>query len=503
MPAVNTKPNSLSEDELRATLAAQSGINKDSTPPETVPTKTAQPITSTSVAVTQTLTQSSTLIPQGQEYEHPGEFYNYYAKPGDTLIALGKRFNVEPTQITSPQPIPSAAFIQPGQLLKIPNTLEETLPPHLLLPDSETINSPSVIDFNINEYINQANGYLSNYEEMVYGELMTGAEIVERVSAEASVNPRFLLAFLDYRSNWVTGQPGNTKPIEHPIGFRVPDYQGLYLELVLAANHLNAGYYGWRSGNVTEAKFPDRSKIRFNPTPNAGTIALQYLTAKFYHRDRWEEVLYGEDSFTEAYIDMFGDPWERASQTEPLMAIDISQPPLELPFSSGERWSLTGGPHYSWNSGSPRGSVDFAPVTGEPACTVSKSWVTASAPGEIIRAADNVVAIDLDEDGHEQTGWVIVYVHIAEEGMIEPGVKVNEGDPIGHPSCERGKNTGTHVHIGRKYNGEWLFIEGPIPFFLSGWEIHAEERNYQGYMTKEGEIVYANPGGNQTSIIVR
>jgi hypothetical protein len=53
--------------------------------------------------------------------------------------------------------------------------------------------------------------------------------------------------------------------------------------------------------------------------------------------------------------------------------------------------------------------------------------------------------------------------------MIAEGTLVEQGDALGHPSCEGGRSTGKHVHLARKYNGEWIAADGPIPFVLSGW----------------------------------
>ncbi len=36
-----------------------------------------------------------------------------------------------------------------------------------------------------------------------------------------------------------------------------------------------------------------------------------------------------------------------------------------------------------------------------------------------------------------------------------------------------GEVTGTHVHIARKYNGEWILADGPLAFNLEGWITHA------------------------------
>jgi hypothetical protein len=39
---------------------------------------------------------------------------------------------------------------------------------------------------------------------------------------------------------------------------------------------------------------------------------------------------------------------------------------------------------------------------------------------------------------------------------------------IGHPSCEGGCFHRTHVHLTRKYNGEWIAAGNALPYVLSG-----------------------------------
>jgi hypothetical protein len=121
----------------------------------------------------------------------------------------------------------------------------------------------------------------------------------------------------------------------------------------------------------------------------------------------------------------------------------------------------------------------------------------------IVRAAHNVVALDLDGDGNEGTGWVLVYVHLATSELIQDGSVVSLDDPLGHPSCERGKSTGKHVHLARKYNGEWLSAGSPVPFILSGWQVVVGERNYQGDLVKGAQVISANPSGARQSVIQR
>ncbi len=100
----------------------------------------------------------------------------------------------------------------------------------------------------------------------------------------------------------------------------------------------------------------------------------------------------------------------------------------------------------------------------------------AAAPGLITRAEHGIVVIDMDGDGYEQTGWGLLYLHVSTNGNTRPapvGSWVDKGDFIGYPSCEGGRATGTHIHIARKFNGEWIPADGPLPFDLGGWIAHA------------------------------
>jgi LysM repeat protein len=417
--------------------------------------------------------------PEPPHLDPEGNFYVYHAMAGDTLPAVAKRFGVEAGQITSPETLTGTGWLSPQQVLVIPNVLGEPRHTDILLPDSEVVYSPSAQDFNINEFVQAAGGYLREHEERVNGKWMSGADIVKKVSMENSINPRILLAMLELRSGWVFGAQGGSEKVDYPIGF------------------------GWRSGEKVSLSFQDGGWLRMAPGINPGSAALQTVLSKFMTQVEWRSTLFGDNRFTDLYAAMFGDSWNRASESEPLLPLELVQPELLLPFAPGERWSFTGGPHRSWNAGSPRGALDFSPVTGEPACTTSRAWVTASAQGIITRAIDNVVAIDLDGDGREQTGWVLVYLHIVPGDDIQAGRAVEADDPLGHPSCERGNSTGTHIHIARKYNGEWLPAGEPLPFILSGWETQMGERNYQGDLKKGDQTISANPGGPSSSLIIR
>jgi hypothetical protein len=287
------------------------------------------------------------------------------------------------------------------------------------------------------------------------------------------------------------------------MGFTVSTYEGLYKQLILTQRQLTIGYYGWRSGSQTTLPFEDGQPVRISPILNAGSVAVQYLFATLYRPANWENILYGENNFVNLYNGMFPNAWSAATELGPQLPPDLENPRLELPFATGDAWNLTGGPHAAWGIGSPRGAVDFAPNRAERGCTISSAWVTAAAPGLVIRSERGLVMVDLDGDGYEQTGWVIMYLHVAERDRIAAGAWVDTNDPLGHPSCEGGVSTGSHVHLTRKYNGEWIAVDDPLPLVLSGWQVVSGDKNYQGSLIKEDAVVEAKPGGSAGSLIVR
>jgi LasA protease len=209
---------------------------------------------------------------------------------------------------------------------------------------------------------------------------------------------------------------------------------------------------------------------------------------------------------------MFGDPWARADAVNPIFPSALNQPPLALPFVPNTKWSLTGGPHNGWGqlsteiygqSHSVYAAIDFAPAASRAGCDISPAWVTAAAPGLVVRSENGAVMVDLDGDGYEQTGWDLLYMHISSQDRVKAGTWLETNDRIGHPSCEGGVSTGTHLHFARKYNGEWVTADGPIPFILSGWRVVAGSKAYEGKLIRGDEVVTADPNGQSFSNIIR
>jgi murein DD-endopeptidase MepM/ murein hydrolase activator NlpD len=226
---------------------------------------------------------------------------------------------------------------------------------------------------------------------------------------------------------------------------------------------------------------------------NAGTVAVQYLIGQLVSHKDFDQAA-GPSGFAQTYYALWGNPFAQGDSADVIPG-ELIQPEMSLPFAANQQWALTGGPHPGWGTNLPWSALDIAPPEGETHCANSERWVTAAAPGVVVRANDHAVVLDLDGDGYEQTGWVLFHFHMAERDLITSGKSVKTGDLLGHPSCEGGQATGTHVHLARKYNGEWIpadgIIPGVVPFDLGGWIPQRGPAPYLGRLTRLGAWVEA------------
>jgi hypothetical protein len=448
--------------------------------PATVPTPTLPPI------------QPQPTRPVYQ----PGEMVDYLAQPGDTLPALAAHFNTSVEEIYTANPIiPADATTMPaGFPMKIPIYFQPLWgSSYQIIPDGYYVNGPAMLEFNTAEFVAKQPGWLKNHMEYAAGENRTGANIVDYVATNFSISPQVLLTLLEFQSGALSNP---TKPVSsYFLDYREIGHRGLYLQLVHAANVLNNGYYGWRNGTLSEFDLLDGRLERPDPWQNAATVGLRYYFSRFLQP---QDYLIATESpgYANTWKSLFGDPW---LDQKPHIPGSLTQPDFLLPFAVGETWAYTGGPHTGWGEGEPLAAIDFAPGAETGGCVPTTEYATAVADGIISRIGDGTAVLDLDGDGDERTGWVVIYLHVAADGRAPLYSRLKTGDPVGHPSCEGGRTTGTHVHLARKYNGEWMLTDSPIPFNLEGWIAHNGAEEYLGTLTRFSSIITACTCANQAS----
>src|SRR5439155_22723086 len=280
---------------------------------------------------------------------------------------------------------------------------------------------------------------------------------------------------------WLTAQqPGQAR---NSVGYGGPSDSGLYGLLFVAGEWMNRAYYLKVDGRLEAVDMPDGTRIRFAPSINPGTAAVQDMLAHQTDYATWANLMTPK-GFRATYQKLFGDPWQFA--IEPLVPADLQQPAWRVPWSDRQMWFYTGGPHAAWADGSPRAAIDFGP-TQALGCEVSEQWAVAVAPGRVTASEHARVMLNLSGSSFQGAGWSAMYMHMAEDGRVAKGTNVNAGDRIGHPSCEGGFATGSHLHFARLYNGQWMSVEGLAPLNLSGWTFHNLPAEYDGTASRNGE----------------
>ncbi len=432
------------------------------------------------------------------------ETWEYLTQSGDTLEIIAARFQVSLSDIDLTPMLPAAQLLDPGIAVHI-----ERPEPHpglltRLLPDSEVVYSPSAGDFSTPDYIAGAGGFLGSYQEYMRSTGWTSAgEIIERVAIENSIHPRLLVALLEYQCGCVKGPLVEEIDPENLMNLQDPLRRGLYRQLGWTVNQLSLGYYGWRQGLLHDLALADGSIISLSPELNAGSAAAAYLFSQLLDHDGWYRAVASEQGFIKTHQDLFPDTRRAGFDAQELFPPGLTQPEIILPFEVERVWSFTSGPHPAWETEGATAALDFAPASDRFGCEPSAAWVLAAADGLVVRSAHNALVLDLDGDGQEGTGWALLYMHLADFQRSPGGTYLKRGEPIGHPSCEGGPADGTHLHLARKFNGEWIAAGGPLPFVMSDWVARDGYRPYDGSFVGDDQVIVANPLSPAAAFISR
>ncbi len=443
----------------------------------------------------------------------------YAVQNGDTLPIIAASYAIEVDALLRLNPsLTATSILQVGQTINVPARPGITGPNFKIIPDSELVNSPSARGFDVNQYVRLQPGFLHVFSEVVAGRPMDGVDEINFLARANSINPRLLLALLEYRGGWLTNPVPTSDQIDYPLGHKGPclghgDCKGLFLQLSWAADWLNAGYYGWKYRGLTMLQFADNARLAFAPELNAGSVAVQIMLAQGQNQTAWRPQVAAGGLYA-TFTALFGDPFRFA--VEPLIPANLTQPVLQFPFGQNELWYYTGGPHGGWDAASGWAAIDFAPpkpsddlLAAQGACFVSPSFETAMAAGVVVRSDDGAVVINLSGIDDERVGWTLLYLHVADADRIAVGQKVLPGTRIGHASCQGFdlNAVATHLHIARRYNGEWLpadckacnASQNVPPFVLGGWQVHGDDqgRIYQGTLERGGIVRRADQGRDQ------
>ena len=431
----------------------------------------------------------------------PKDALTYQVQPGDSLRAVALRFGMSTADLLAWNGLEATQefLLAPGATLKVTSQSQSAGRQAWLLPDSELVYSPGAKDLDVVSLVESYGGYLNEYRERVEGEWLHGPEVVLRAAQDHSINPRLLLAILEQRGGWLTyPETPRGLALPYPIWPRDPRLQGLYLQLSWAANELSHAYYGWREGTYLALPSPEDGLAQpLAPDLNAASVAVLHLGARFSPGSALGAEAAARE-LMQSYSRLFGDPW---LHEVPLFEAGLNQPHLVLPFPAENPWVFTGGPHGAWGTQSAWAALDFAPKWDRQRRT-SKKEIVALADAVVARVALGVVVLDLDGDGHEQTGWSILYLHMVPVESIAVGSVLSVGDLIGVAAEEGGVSHGLHLHIARKYNGEWVAADGPLPIDLDGWRVRAGAESYLGVLYRGGSELLACPYASQSLLSV-
>ena len=440
-----------------------------------------------------------TPLPTRPKYD-PGTLVDYTVQTGDTVTAIASHFNTSVNEILETNPVlpRQTTTLPPGLPLEIPIYYEPIWSsPYQILPDARFVNGPDAMNFDIIAFVNDQPGWLKNSRDVVDKIERSGAEVIQYISDSFSVDPRLMLALLEYQTGALSNPTPPENVDEYLMGYADFYHKGLAQQMIWVVNRLNNGYYGWRDGSLTTYYHQDGRIERPDPWQNAASVALQYYYAEVLTRDEYTMAVSGA-GLAQVYEAYFGNPWADVSE---LIPGSLTQPTFILPFTVGETWAYTGGPHTGWGTGLPFAAVDFAPASMYGGCTPSDSPALAVADGVIAKTGNAFAILDLDGDGDERTGWTMLYLHIANSSILPEGTLVKQGDIIGMPSCEGGASTGTHIHIARKYNGEWIPAYGELALSMEGWIADKGNRAYSGTLNRDGYVVIANENADRDSQI--
>ena len=181
--------------------------------PTRAPISVTLPARNSGIGITTPTPDSPHPLPPPREYVD-----QYVVQSGDTLGIVAQRYGISLAALMEANGLNESSLLSVGTVLDIPPVVTDPNPgsSFKIIPDSELVYGPVSIEFDLDAYLEKKNGYLSNYVQDVNGEYLSGSQIIMRIAQNYSVNPRLLVALIEYRSEWVTSPiPSN---VDYPLG---------------------------------------------------------------------------------------------------------------------------------------------------------------------------------------------------------------------------------------------------------------------------------------------
>jgi LasA protease len=166
---------------------------------------------------------------------------------------------------------------------------------------------------------------------------------------------------------------------------------------------------------------------------------------------------------------------ESSSATVTTTSIPDGQ--FSLPWTTGQTWRFSGGPH-GW-AGTPRpwSSLDFAGGDGR---------VRSARGGLVYRPCGKTTWVQV----RHRDGWITDYYHLTNIPRFTDGSWIKRGKYLGNISTTvacGGSAMGAHVHFNIRYKGSHIAWHGRK---IGGWTMYEGAYAYGGYAVKNGTRVY-------------
>jgi len=347
-----------------------------------------------------------------------------------------------------------------------------------IMADGQFVYGPNANDFNLVGFLEKLESPLLPYSDLILDK-----------ATYYSINPRVLLTILEMSSGSVTTK---TKPIDSENLLGYTDIYGLDVQLEELCQSATYAYYHRlyqtdESANFSHVILKSGETKELSEDINAGSLAILIAMAPLSEESEWINITSPEKKygFTQTYLRLFpeSDPLDNSNNVIPK-----ASPPadfLKLPFSGGDTWRLTGGPH-----GDVDEAIDFQP-TGVSGCTIpTNRWATAVAAGNVTSVTCGGCLVRISH----ADSWGSYYYHMANT-QVGTGAIVkdqNIGNPSQRPTCGgtcgtcSGSASGSHVHYALLYNGAFTTIIG-APF--ENWIVYKISDDYSGYLERNGQRV--------------